>query len=80
MTDNKKLTQEEMDKFNMDPNNLIVNIGGKSVPFKLINKPHHVVIEPQSHKPVVDPKTFPDIEPEAKKREAELEAKRAKSE
>ncbi|ODV77265.1 uncharacterized protein CANTADRAFT_55952 [Suhomyces tanzawaensis NRRL Y-17324] len=76
--DNKKLTQEEIDKHNFDPENLIVNLGGKQVPFSAINKPHHAVIQPQQNKPQVDAASFPDVEPAAKEREAQLEAQAEK--
>lgn len=71
-------TQEEKDKEYFDPDNLIVNLGGKQVPFNQINKPHTVVLD-ERHKPKVDPNTFPDIEPEAKAREAKLEENRAQA-
>lgn len=70
----KDMTEE--DKQNLNPDNMMVNIGGKSVPFGKINKPHAVVMDPSRHKPRIDPKDFPDLTDEAKAREAELEAKR----
>lgn len=76
MSESKKITQEEIDKKNFDPENLIINMGGKQVPFSKINKPHHVVIDPREHKPQVDAASFPDLEPAAKARELELAAKR----
>lgn len=54
-----------------------VNIGGRSVPWDKVNKPHHAVVNPKDHIPQVDASSFPDIEPEAKEREARLEAERA---
>lgn len=76
MSDNKNLAQEELDKHNFDPDNLMVNIGGKQVPFSSINKPHHVVVDPKDHQAPVDAKDFPDLEPEAKAREAERAEKK----
>lgn len=76
MSETKKGAEDEIKKAEGNPDNLFVKIGGKTVPLSLINKPHHVVVDPHHHKPAVDPKTFPDVEPEAKQREAELEAKR----
>lgn len=35
--------QQDKKDLNLDPDNLMINIGGKSVPFKSINKPHTVV-------------------------------------
>lgn len=60
------------------PEEVYVQLGDKKVPFSKINKPHTVVLNPGQHKPQVDPSTFPDIEPAAKEREAELEAEREK--
>mmetsp|Transcript_292 Transcript_292/g.270 ORF Transcript_292/g.270 Transcript_292/m.270 type:complete len:110 (+) Transcript_292:46-375(+) len=77
MSEDKKLTQEELDQQNFDPDNLMINMGGRQVPFSSINKPHHVVIDPKQHKPQVDPNSFPDIEPEAKAREQKLEEERS---
>lgn len=54
-----------------------INLGGKTVPFSKINKPHTVVIKPQHHHPQT--KDFPDLEPQAKQREAELEQQRGYS-
>lgn len=73
---NKKLTQEERDQQLFDPNNMMVNMGGKLVPFSKINKPHHVVIQPKDHQPQFNAESFPDVEPEAKEREAKLAAAR----
>lgn len=73
---NNKLTQEQKDAENLNPDNLFVNIGGKLVPFSLINKPHNVVVQPKDHHAPINTKDFPDIEPEAKEREAKLEAAR----
>ncbi|KAG2733722.1 hypothetical protein G9P44_003247 [Scheffersomyces stipitis] len=72
-----KPSAQEQEKTLFDPDNLMVNIGGKQVPFNKINKPHHVVLDPSLHKPKVDVASFPDLEPEAKQREAELAAARA---
>lgn len=69
-------TQEQRDKELFDPDNLIINMGGKQVPFNTINKPHAVVIDPKN-RPQHDPKNFPDLEPAAKEREAKLAAERA---
>lgn len=74
----EKKTQQELDAENLNPDNLMVNMGGRQVPFNSINKPHHVVIDPVNHKPKVDPKSFPEVEPEAKAREDKLEAERNK--
>lgn len=60
------------------PEDVTVEIGGKQIPFNKINKPHTVVLNPDRHKPKVDPSTFPDLEPSAKEREAKLEAERQK--
>ncbi|KAK6457685.1 uncharacterized protein RJT20DRAFT_2235 [Scheffersomyces xylosifermentans] len=76
----KKSLQEQVDEANFNPDNLVVNIGGKQVPFNKINKPHHVVLDPHHHKPQVNAESFPDLEPEAKEREAHLEAARAQKE
>ncbi|RLV95783.1 Protein CASP [Spathaspora sp. JA1] len=70
-----RIREQEQDINNFDPENLIVNMGGRQVPFSKINKPHNVVLEPKYHKPNVNPESFPDIEPEAKQREEELAAK-----
>ncbi|EGW33215.1 uncharacterized protein SPAPADRAFT_60554 [Spathaspora passalidarum NRRL Y-27907] len=75
-TDMSNKDAKQDDKSNYDPENLIINMGGKQVPFSEINKPHNVVLEPKQHKPVVSADAFPDIEPEAKQREEELAAKR----
>lgn len=77
MSEDKKLTQEELDLQNFNPDNLMVNMGGKQVPFSSINKPHHVVIDPKYHKPQVDANSFPDVEPEAKARDQKLEEERS---
>lgn len=70
----QKLTQEQKDAENFNPDNLIVNIGGRLVPFSLINKPHHAIVHPKEHHAPIDAKDFPDLEPEAKEREAKLAA------
>lgn len=70
-------TQEEKDKELFNPDNMMVNIGGKTVPFSKINKPHTVIINPEHHKPKVDASSFPDVEPAAKEREEKLAAERA---
>lgn len=69
----KELTKDfsEEDIKNLNPDNLIVNIGGKQVPFNKINKPHAVVLNPDQHKPIPNAQDFPDLTEEAKKREAE---------
>lgn len=79
MSDNDKKEQKKFEELtkdfneedlkNLDPDNLIVNIGGKQVPFSKINKPHNVVLDPSKHKPQVNVENFPDLTPEAKKRE-----------
>lgn len=48
------------------------------MPLSKINKPHHRVLD-HNQKPVPDPKTFPDVEPEAKEREAKLAEERQKA-
>lgn len=58
------------DSHNFDPENLMVNIGGRLVPWNKVNKPHHAVLNPEQHKPQLNAEDFPDIEPEAKEREA----------
>jgi len=45
VTEAKDLPQDELK--NVEPENLMVNIGGKQVPFNRINKPHHVVVNRQ---------------------------------
>lgn len=70
-------TQQQKDAANFDPNNMMVNMGGRLVPFSQINKPHHVVIEPKDHH-AINTQDFPDIEPEAKAREAKLAEERKK--
>ncbi|PSK39321.1 hypothetical protein C7M61_001930 [Candidozyma pseudohaemuli] len=54
---------------------LIVDLNGKQVPLLKISKPHHRILD-HNQKPVPDPKTFPDVEPEAKEREAKLAEER----
>lgn len=77
MSDNtKKLTQEEKDAEYFNPDNLVINAGGKSVPFSQINKPHHAVIQPRDHQANINVNEFPDIEPAAKEREAKIAAAR----
>lgn len=61
-----------------NPENIQVNIGGKQVPLSKINKPHHRILD-HNQKPIPDPKTFPDVEPEAKEREAKLAESRKKA-
>lgn len=58
------------------PEEFHVTIGNKQVPVSAVNKPHNVVVGGQN-KPVVDASLFPEVEPEAKAREAQLEAERA---
>lgn len=58
---------------------VMVDLNGKQVPLLQISKPHHRVLD-HNHKPVPDPKTFPDVEPEAKEREAKLAAERKQKE
>ncbi|KAK6461762.1 hypothetical protein DFJ63DRAFT_314392 [Scheffersomyces coipomensis] len=70
----KDFTPEDLK--NLDPENLIVNMNGRQVPFSQINKPHNVVLNPGQHKPKIDVASFPDLEPAAKEREAELAAAR----
>lgn len=60
----------------LDPNNLVINIGGRSVPFSEVNKPHNVVLEADKVLPKVDPNSFPPVEKEAKEREDALQAQR----
>lgn len=62
-----------------DQDELIVDIGGKKVPWSSVNKPHTRILEADKHKPVPNPDTFPDIEPDAKKREEQLAAERRKN-
>ncbi|KAK6201078.1 Asr3 protein [Scheffersomyces amazonensis] len=69
-----KFTPEELE--NLDPDKLLVDMHGKRVPFSKISKPHHVVLDPARFKPQVNAETFPDIEPAAKEREAQLAAAR----
>lgn len=62
-----------------DPSKILVDLDGKKVPLSSINKPHHVVdplLHPAGNKPVPNPETFPDVEPEAKEREAKLAEER----
>lgn len=58
---------------------VMVDLNGKQVPLLKISKPHHRVLD-HNQKPIPDPKTFPDVEPEAKEREAKLAAEREKKE
>ncbi|KAF5211231.1 hypothetical protein EJF18_30591 [Clavispora lusitaniae] len=60
-----------------DSNNVTVNIGGKSVPLNKINKPHNVVVGGLD-KPIPKAEDFPEVEPEAREREARLAEERAK--
>ncbi|SGZ51254.1 CIC11C00000003697 [Sungouiella intermedia] len=55
---------------------ILVTIGNKQVPLSKINKPHNVVVGGVD-KPVPNLQQFPDVEPEAKAREAKLDAERA---
>lgn len=72
----EELTKEDLKNF--DPDNLILNMGGRQVPFSAINKPHHVVLDAKDHVPIPDTKDFPGLTPEAKARDAErAEAKAA---
>lgn len=57
-----------------NPDEIYVKIGNSRVPFNRINKPHTVVLGPKHQKPVPQG-DFPDLTPEAKAREAELEKK-----
>lgn len=75
---NDKPSQEEIDKQNFNPDNLIINMGGKQVPFSRINKPHNVVLDPLKHKPKVDANKFPDVEENARIREEERAAAHGK--
>lgn len=71
---NANLNTEELSKEdlkNFDPDNLILNMGGRQVPFSAINKPHHVVLDAKDHVPIPEGKDFPGLTPEAKARDAE---------
>lgn len=57
------------------PEDILITMGNKQVPLSKINKPHNVVVGGVD-KPLPDLKQFPDIEPEAKAREAKLEEER----
>lgn len=69
---NEPLSEEDLKNF--DPNNMMVNMGGRLVPFSKINKPHNVVLDPKEHKPIPNAQDFPDLTPEAKARDAERDA------
>lgn len=58
-----------------NPNDILVNIGGKQVPLSRVNKPHHRILD-HNKKPVPDPNTFLEVEPEAREREAKLAEER----
>lgn len=73
MSDNDQNRDRDISK--LKPEELMVNMGGKQVPFSKINKPHHVILDPQHHQPKVEAESFPDVEPQAKLREEELEAR-----
>lgn len=62
---------------NQKPEDIMITIGNKQVPLSSVNKPHNVVVGGRN-KPVPDVTLFPDVEPEAKAREAKLEEERAK--
>lgn len=55
MSDNNQNPKEE------SADDVLIDLGGKSVPLLKINKPHHV-LDPRQHKPVIDPKDFPSVE------------------
>ena len=75
-----KMTDETpKDLKNLGEDELYVEIGGKKVPWNSVIKPHTRILEADKHKPIPNPDTFPDIEPEAKKREEELAAERSKN-
>lgn len=75
MSDNDNNKRQE-DIGDSRPEDLLVDFGGKQVPFSKINKPHNVILDPNFHQPKVNAESFPDIEPEAKKREEDAETRR----
>ncbi|CUM68212.1 uncharacterized protein PRCAT00005933001 [Priceomyces carsonii] len=77
-TEQSGLQQNDLEK-KIDKDSMLVEIGGEKVPYKDIRWPHHVVLKPESHMAKQDPYSFPKVEPDAKKREEELEAARAKN-
>lgn len=71
-----KPVDAKVEKEYFDADNLVINMGGRSVPFSEVNKPHNVVLGADKVLPKVDPNSFPPVEKEAKEREDALQAQR----